>query len=129
MPIEYYIRPLPSSPEFKLESAPFFWKIAPLLAVGYPSGQRGQTVNLLAYAFLGSNPRPTTILTPPLRLRASCLNPCHVPRGAQTGRPFRPLGRLDLFSPCYNSDPQVFAATLKMAHFSLAFISVHSRFN
>src|SRR5689334_1148037 len=30
--------------------------------VGYPSGQRGQTVNLLAYAFAGSNPAPTTIL-------------------------------------------------------------------
>ena len=29
--------------------------------VGYPSGQRGQTVNLLAYAFAGSNPAPTTI--------------------------------------------------------------------
>src|SRR5262249_23617865 len=29
--------------------------------VGYPSGQRGQTVNLLAYAFDGSNPSPTTI--------------------------------------------------------------------
>jgi hypothetical protein len=29
--------------------------------VGYPSGQRGQTVNLLAYAFIGSNPIPTTI--------------------------------------------------------------------
>ncbi len=28
--------------------------------VGYPSGQRGQTVNLLAYAFGGSNPPPTT---------------------------------------------------------------------
>src|SRR5580700_990979 len=28
---------------------------------GYPSGQRGQTVNLLAYAFIGSNPIPTTI--------------------------------------------------------------------
>ncbi len=28
--------------------------------VGYPSGQRGQTVNLLAYAFSGSNPEPTT---------------------------------------------------------------------
>jgi hypothetical protein len=33
--------------------------------VGYPSGQRGQTVNLLAYAFSGSNPEPTTILTVP----------------------------------------------------------------
>ena len=28
--------------------------------VGYPSGQRGQTVNLLANAFDGSNPSPTT---------------------------------------------------------------------
>ena len=33
---------------------------APLI-VGYSSGQRGQTVNLLAYAFGGSNPPPTTI--------------------------------------------------------------------
>ena len=31
-------------------------------SVGYPSGQRGQTVNLLAYAFDGSNPSPTTSL-------------------------------------------------------------------
>jgi hypothetical protein len=31
------------------------------LLVGYPSGQRGQTVNLLAYAFDGSNPSPTTM--------------------------------------------------------------------
>lgn len=30
-------------------------------AEGYPSGQRGQTVNLLAYAFEGSNPSPSTI--------------------------------------------------------------------
>jgi hypothetical protein len=28
---------------------------------GYPSGQREQTVNLLAHAFLGSNPSPGTI--------------------------------------------------------------------
>ena len=28
--------------------------------VGYSSGQRGQTVNLLANAFQGSNPCPTT---------------------------------------------------------------------
>ena len=27
---------------------------------GYPSGQRGQTVNLLAHAFGGSNPPPST---------------------------------------------------------------------
>ena len=32
-----------------------------LSLVGYPSGQRGQTVNLLAYAFSGSNQEPTTI--------------------------------------------------------------------
>src|SRR5687768_878969 len=39
-----------------------FWlltKIAGSLE-GYPSGQRGQTVNLLAYAFGGSNPPPST---------------------------------------------------------------------
>ena len=30
------------------------------LFVGYSSGQRGQTVNLLANAFSGSNPLPTT---------------------------------------------------------------------
>ena len=30
---------------------------------GYPSGQRGQTVNLLAHAFGGSNPPPSTTLT------------------------------------------------------------------
>ena len=33
-------------------------------AVGYSSGQRGQTVNLLACAFGGSNPPPTTIQKP-----------------------------------------------------------------
>lgn len=27
---------------------------------GYPSGQRGQTVNLLTYVFVGSNPTPGT---------------------------------------------------------------------
>lgn len=27
---------------------------------GYPSGQRGQTVNLLAIAYVGSNPSPGT---------------------------------------------------------------------
>lgn len=30
----------------------------------YRSGQTGQTVNLLAYAFDGSNPSPTTIFIP-----------------------------------------------------------------
>ena len=28
---------------------------------GYPSGQREQTVNLPAYAFVGSNPTPSTM--------------------------------------------------------------------
>ena len=32
---------------------------------GYPSGQRGQTVNLLAFAFEGSNPSPSTIFYSP----------------------------------------------------------------
>lgn len=30
--------------------------------VGYPSGQRGETVNLLGQPYGGSNPPPTTIL-------------------------------------------------------------------
>ena len=30
---------------------------------GFPSGQRGQTVNLLVDAFEGSNPSPSTIIT------------------------------------------------------------------
>jgi hypothetical protein len=39
------------------------WLIVRLAAVvGYPSGQRGQTVNLLTYVFDGSNPSPTTTL-------------------------------------------------------------------
>jgi len=33
--------------------------------VGYRSGQPGQTVNLLAFAFEGSNPSPTTIFPQP----------------------------------------------------------------
>jgi hypothetical protein len=35
-------------------------KIGGSLLEGYPSGQRGQTVNLLAHAFGGSNPPPST---------------------------------------------------------------------
>ena len=31
------------------------------LLEGYPSGQRGQTVNLLALSFVGSNPTPSTV--------------------------------------------------------------------
>src|SRR5215475_13644469 len=37
-------------------------KYAAHVEEGYPSGQRGQTVNLLAYAFVGSNPTPSTSL-------------------------------------------------------------------
>ena len=33
---------------------------ARFFAEGYPSGQREQTVNLPAYAFVGSNPTPST---------------------------------------------------------------------
>ena len=37
----------------------------------YPSGQRGQTVNLLAYAYAGSNPAlPTTFIFKVLREKA-----------------------------------------------------------
>ena len=49
---------------FELEKRGVVWRNpAPASGqtVGYPSGQRGQTVNLLAYAFDGSNPSPTTI--------------------------------------------------------------------
>ena len=34
--------------------------LLPDSSVGYPSGQRGQTVNLLRHRFGGSNPPPTT---------------------------------------------------------------------
>jgi hypothetical protein len=44
-----------------IDKAAALWLNLRLLLVGYPSGQRGQTVNLLAYAFDGSNPSPTTI--------------------------------------------------------------------
>jgi hypothetical protein len=37
----------------------------------YPSGQRGQTVNLLAYAYAGSNPAlPTTFILSELKTKA-----------------------------------------------------------
>ena len=37
----------------------------------YPSGQRGQTVNLLAYAYAGSNPAlPTTFILSELKIKA-----------------------------------------------------------
>ena len=35
--------------------------------VGYRSGQPGQTVNLLANAFVGSNPSPTTMTLVPVQ--------------------------------------------------------------
>src|ERR1700737_684808 len=35
-----------------------------VFAEGYPSGQREQTVNLPAYAFVGSNPTPSTTHRP-----------------------------------------------------------------
>ncbi len=54
------------APRFPLSRLSAFGLIAPRersrgWLVGYPSGQRGQTVNLLAHAFPGSNPGPTTI--------------------------------------------------------------------
>ena len=38
-----------------------FFSRGPGILVGYPSGQREQTVNLPAHAFEGSNPSPTTL--------------------------------------------------------------------
>ena len=46
---------------------------------GYPSGQRGQTVNLLAYAFGGSNPPPSTSFTQSMRLGEDCSKPRALP--------------------------------------------------
>ena len=43
-----------------LTFGPQVTKIPGSVLEGYPSGQRGQTVNLLAYAFGGSNPPPST---------------------------------------------------------------------
>ncbi len=40
-----------------------------ILLGGYRSGQTGQTVNLLAYAFVGSIPTPPTILHHKLKFR------------------------------------------------------------
>ena len=47
----------------RVDKAGAVWLNLRPFVVGYPSGQRGQTVNLLAYAFSGSNPEPTTTLT------------------------------------------------------------------
>ena len=57
--------------------------------VGYSSGQRGQTVNLLACAFGGSNPPPTTIQ-----------NPCKY-GGFRVFRAFPPLLYHSLIIPNY----------------------------
>ena len=56
----------PQISKIELEPGRVLWlNRAPLAGrselVGYPSGQRGQTVNLLAYAFDSSNLSPTTI--------------------------------------------------------------------
>ena len=51
--------------------------ILTVLAVEYSSGQRGQTVNLMANAFDGSNPSSTTTYVAKLSRRARCpLPPC-----------------------------------------------------
>src|SRR6266852_7259426 len=48
---------LPPAPAFSMS-----YQVRPADSGRYPSGQRGQTVNLLAYAFGGSNPPlPTTV--------------------------------------------------------------------
>ena len=47
-----------------LNSAGSVEKFRVPLKVGYSSGQRGRTVNPPAYAFLGSNPSPTTTFSP-----------------------------------------------------------------
>ena len=56
--------------------------------MGYSSGQRGQTVNLLAFAFQGSNPCPTTIqaIRNPVRIGVFCLEKFEneTPKGAIT---------------------------------------------
>ncbi len=48
----------------RIDNAKALWLNLHPFVVGYPSGQRGQTVNLLAYAFDGSNPSPTTTFSP-----------------------------------------------------------------
>jgi hypothetical protein len=51
---------------------------------GWPSGQRQQTVNLPAYAYVGSNPTPSTIKSISLTL---CLSHCN--RGMHKGNCLR----------------------------------------
>src|SRR5262249_35212174 len=71
-------RPMPLIDKWARTLAKSPSALAQQRAVGYPSGQRGQTVNLLAYAYAGSNPAPTTTRFPsllctnlPLRGRSS----------------------------------------------------------
>jgi hypothetical protein len=59
-----------------LAKSPFLRLGAGGLGVGYPSGQRGQTVNLLAYAFDGSNPSPTTIFFAVKNVRTNFICNC-----------------------------------------------------
>ncbi len=64
--IAYNMMRSPSSPWLFLQQSASFAEMARRLLphramVEYPSGQRGQTVNLLAHAFEGSNPSSTTI--------------------------------------------------------------------
>src|SRR5687768_3299862 len=61
-----------------LTSSKVLTKIAGSLE-GYPSGQRGQTVNLLAYAFGGSNPPPSTIFPFTGSWREKTLHPVALP--------------------------------------------------
>src|SRR6266511_3997448 len=66
-PATNHLPPALHDRNFQLERYGAVWLNSPSLrgsgrVVGYPSGQRGQTVNLLAYAFAGSNPAPTTTL-------------------------------------------------------------------
>ena len=58
----------------------------------YPSGQRGQTVNLLAHAFGGSNPSLPTMLRLTRRQvrEAHAVVQCSCPRGTPSGAGERP---------------------------------------
>ena len=71
--------------------------------VGYSSGQRGQTVNLLAYAYEGSNPSPTTTPFLPSQNRSS-------PRGGDGPSPSVPA------PPPPRPTSQIFCGWLLSAH-------------
>jgi hypothetical protein len=59
------------------------------MLVGYRSGQTGQTVNLLAHAFVGSNPTPTMIGL----IGTVGLIDTHGPRGVRRSRCRGVVGR------------------------------------